>query len=111
MSDLTLPFVYDSAQYPAELASVTHVSLHRIDDAIPRNSDQIQALVASKLAISDPLPGTDPFREQGHWYGVEEAARNFRSINGESIFQDKVFLFNLIISLEWQPSSASLQEI
>jgi hypothetical protein len=111
MSDLTLPFVYDPAQHLAGLAHVTHVSLHRMNNAVARNDRQIQALAISQVAVSDPLPGTDPFREQGHWYSVEEAARNFRSINGDPIFQDKVFLFNLIIGLEWRPSRATLQEI
>ena len=111
MSDLTLPFVYDPAQHLAGLAYVTYVSLHRIDDAISRNSSQIQALADTQVVVTDPLPGTDPFREQGHWYSVDPAARSFRSINGDPIFQDKVFLFNLIISMEWQPSSASVQEI
>ena len=111
MTDLTLPFVYDPAQYPAELANVTHVTLHRFDNAIPRNDLQIQALAASAVTIQSALPGTDPLREQGHWYYVEEAAQNFRAINGEPIFQDKLFLFNLIISVEWRPTAYTLQEI
>src|SRR5437870_4684756 len=102
MNDLTLPFVYDPAQYPAELANVTHVTLYRSDSAVLRNDEQIQALTASGVAVRDPLPGTDPFREQGYWYYIEEAAQAFRAINGEPIFQNKVFLFNLIISVEWQ---------
>jgi len=100
MTDLTLPFVYDPAQYPAGLAYVTHVTLHRFDTAMPRNDAQIQALAASAVTLRSALPGTDPLREQGHWYCVEEAAQNFRAINGEPIFQSKLFLFNLIISVE-----------
>jgi hypothetical protein len=111
MSDLTLPFVYDSAQYHVGMSFVTHVLLLRLGDAISRNTNQIEALAASGVKVPGSLAGTDPFREQGRWYSVEEAARNFRSINGEPIFQDKLFLFNLIISLEWQPSSYTIQEL
>lgn len=111
MSDLPLAFVYDPAQHLAGLAYMTHVSLHPIGDAVARNASQVQALSASQVAVSDPLPGTDPFREQGRWYSVDQAAQNFRSINGEPLFQDKVFLFNLIIGLEWRPSRATLQDI
>ena len=80
MNDLTLPFVYDPAQYPAELANVTHVTLYRSDSAVLRNDEQIQALTASGVAVRDPLPGTDPFREQGYWYYIEEAAQAFRAM-------------------------------
>jgi hypothetical protein len=111
MSDLTLPFVYDPAMYYSGLVYVSHVSLRRLGEAMPRNFDQIQALAASGVAVYDPLPGTDPFREKGRWYSVDEAARSFRSINGEPIFQDKVFLFNLLISTVGQPSGANLQEL
>ena len=110
-SDLRLPFAYDPAQHPIALANATDITLHRLGGAVLRNEEQIKALAASGVVVRDHMSGTDPFREQGHWYETDQEEWTFEAINGERIFQDKLFLFNMIIGLEWQPSGHTLQEM
>jgi hypothetical protein len=44
-------------------------------------------------------------------YDVDPLAQSIRSINGEPIFRPRLYLFNIVIAFEWEPSPQSIQQV
>jgi hypothetical protein len=107
--DLELRFQFSPALHQAVAATST-VYL-KYDQPIVRNDTQKGALEALGLNLTGALPGTQPLVDRGVWYEVLEPARSLRSINGDVIFRDVLFLSNLIIALEWNPSATTYQQV
>lgn len=57
-----------------------------------------------------PFPYIDPgkcFR----CYEIDDNAKEVKSIDGERVFQDHLYLFNIIVAVEWTPSLQTIQEV
>jgi len=81
----------------------------RVSDAGRRHSGQLQ-LAQVNLAKPKQFPNIEPeycFR----CYETDAASQDVRSINGEPVFQKHLYLFNIIVALEWKPSSRTIQEL
>lgn len=112
---LDLPFQFDAASHGEAAARCKAVRLTYLHSPnAERTSTQQEAIVRADPALLDQpgaLPGTFPFREKWLAYAPDEHARSLTAINGEPLFRSALYLFNVIVALEWQPSAATCQQI
>jgi hypothetical protein len=120
-----------SAEYDMEFDFLFNPTIHRPEHESvkkvrcafrgvqPRNETQFQMLnklkkrliVGSQLPGFDPLPGVDPLLDQCVCYTIDQRAQDIRCLNGEEAFREVLFLFNVIIALEWNPDRFTFQQI
>lgn len=104
---ITLPFRSNPALY---LAPPSDVELTLIESRA-RNPRQLTLLQGLGLTTSAGALQTDPLVHQCGLYEVKLADPPITSINGEPAFQSHLYLFNVIIALEWDPAPATLQQV
>jgi len=112
---LDLPFQFDAASHGEAAARCKAVRLTYLHDPnMERTAAQQEAFFQADPAVLDQqgaLPGTVPFREKWLAYAPDEHARALTAINGEPLFRSVLYLFNVVVALEWQPSAATYQQI
>ncbi len=112
---LDLPFQFDAASHGEAAAGCKAVRLTYLHSAnAERTATQQEAFVRADPALLDQpgaLPDSAPFREKWLAYSPDERARSLTAINGEPLFRSVLYLFNVIVALEWQPSAATYQQI
>lgn len=114
--DLTFPFQFNAASHDPAARNVGAISLG-YDSALVRTDKQRSILAA--FTVDDPLVNgndlplsyLDPLRYKAVLYKPEAAALTLRFINGDPIFRECLYLFNVVIALEWEPSVTSYQQI
>jgi hypothetical protein len=110
-NELVFPFIYKPAQHGWNPGEITQVALAPAGPPLPRNSTQRAALAKLGLQAAGASQLSDPFAYMGAWYDVDAAARALRGIDGERLFRERIFLFNVVIGLEWRPSARTQQQI
>ncbi|MGQ9927844.1 MAG: hypothetical protein ACUVS4_13360 [Chloroflexaceae bacterium] len=112
---LDLPFAFDVASHGETAARCKAVRLTYLHSGnMERTAAQQEAFVRADPALLDQpgaLPDSAPFREKWLAYAPDEQARSLMAINGEPLFRSVLYLFNVIVALEWQPSAATCQQI
>lgn len=116
--DIVRPFLFNPALHRPDAQEIGAVTLSFMG-AKARNEAQLAALrpVAPFLSLpAGQLPGgSDPFAEQCVCYRVRpnsgRAPSSYTSVNGEPIFRDLIYLFNVILAFEWNPGPAAHQQI
>ncbi|MCS6882770.1 MAG: hypothetical protein RMK84_15460 [Oscillochloridaceae bacterium] len=112
---LDLPFQFNAASHGEAAARCKAVRLTYLHSPnAERTATQQEFFVHADPALLDQpgaLPGTFPFREKWLAYAPDEHARSLTAINGEPLFRSVLYLFNVIVALEWQPSAATYQQI
>lgn len=85
-----------------------------------RNTTQQEAL-NRLLKGYNPPKGMDPLNEKWSFYEVQFDGANdkgkatskdkAKSFNGDPLFQNHLYLFNIVIALEWIPSKVTIQQL
>lgn len=114
--NVTRPFRFHPALHAAEAQAVATITLN-YQDHLQRNDEQARLLAPHRFAPSPDqgwLGGSNPFTEQCVLYRVRDAAGervHLFAHDGEPMFQDVLYLFNVIVAVEWQPDLKTLQQL
>lgn len=109
----TFTFQHNPAIHRPEAAHIGDVTLTLLG-ARPRHEGQLARLrqIAPHITVSGAqLPGVDPLLDQCACYAVDRQAQGASCLNGEPVFRDVLYLFNVIIALEWNTGRAFLQQL
>jgi hypothetical protein len=111
--DVEFPFLFNATIHRPEAEQVSRVYC-KFQETKRRNETQLHMIekIAPLLSVEgQALRGVDPLRDQCVCYAIDEEAQKIKSFNGEDAFRKVIFLFNVIIALEWNPDVSSLQQI
>ncbi len=112
-SDLTLPFRFHPALHAAAAQSVQTISLI-YQEPMLRNPTQRNLLSGHVPAAQTWSGGSDPCEDQCVRYNVRNADGSpvtLSAHNGEPLFQEDLYLFNVIVALEWEPDLKTYQQL
>lgn len=116
--DIVRPFLFNPALHGPDAQEIAAVTLSFLGEKA-RNEAQLAALrpVAPflNLPAHQRLGGSDPFAEQCVCYRLMPNSgrplSSYTSVNGEPIFRDVLYLFNVILAFEWNPGPVAHQQI
>ncbi|NJN17624.1 MAG: hypothetical protein HC822_15805, partial [Oscillochloris sp.] len=94
-------------------ANLQTVSL-TLMDVLGRHAAQRTKLAAIAQTVQiggTQIPGLNPLLDQCACYNVAPEAQEIRFISGEPAFREALYLFNLIVAMEWNPSPLTYQQI
>lgn len=112
---LELPFQFEPASHPDNLTGYETIRLFRLDDPTAERTKAQKAAFARidsrLLELQGAIPNTFPFREKWLVCAPDEQAQALIALDGDPLFRRILYLFNVIVALEWQPSPATYQQI